>query len=85
MTFGTFQKKEDSEQDIDKLIKELDKELDKNGRVLISMIIPTGRYESNKLNRHEGHTFAISRETNNIIVFDTHEEQYNGNIQKIVC
>lgn len=46
----------------------------------ISMVIPDGRYSKKYKNKpHEGHTFALSRNDDYLIVYDTHENEYlNG-------
>ena len=76
-TGDTYNKAPDSPNQLNILSREAEDILSREKVVGISMVIPDGRYSEKSLNKpHEGHTFALSRNDEYLIVYDTHENEY---------
>tara|TARA_B100000927_G_scaffold126983_1_gene102405 strand:- start:1751 stop:2524 length:774 start_codon:yes stop_codon:yes gene_type:complete len=71
----TFRKIADTDEAIYKIISEAIKHLESSKRVIISIVWPNESFESGG---HQGHTFAISIDTDNdtLIVFDNHSDEF---------
>ena len=77
-TTTSFKKRADTEREFNNLLNAVNTALDvEPGIVKISMVIPTRRYNEGK--KHDGHTFALARNDNTLIVYDSHQVQYMMN------
>ena len=79
-TGDTYNKAADSKSQLKILRDRAEDILLRENVVGISMVIPDGRYLKKDKNKpHEGHTFALSRNDEYLVVYDTHENEYlNG-------
>ena len=86
----SFQKKGDSVKHVNELIREAQeifKRQGGEGRIIISMVLPDNLYKHENPDKpHQGHTFAIYRNTEKLMIVDNEEstKYYNVSNYKFI-